>query len=166
MLPHVVRTATMSAFTGPRPLTTHQPQTFNISCTTCRQRKAKCTRIYPCLPCKQSGFECVFLQRRQPRRDGRRKQQVDVAALAKRLNSVETLLKRIRKESRPAITPQWDGRGVVTNAMATNNDADLSQVLGIRQNGSASRNLKGDESKISIPLETDAQGDCHEVCPF
>jgi hypothetical protein len=157
----------MSASTGPTSTSIHQPQTFNISCTTCRQRKVKCTRVYPCLPCKQSGFECVFLQRRQPRRDGRRRKQVDVAALAERLNSVEALLQRIRKGSLPIATAQWNGSEIVTaNATTTSNNADLSQVLDIEQKGCAGQNLKEDQNQTSKSLEIEAQGDCYEMCPF
>ena len=35
-----------------------------LSCTNCRERKVKCDRASPCVPCRKNGLECVFPARR------------------------------------------------------------------------------------------------------
>ena len=46
------------------------PQTYKLSCKSCRHRKIKCDRVHPCANCQKSGraHECVFPQPvRQPK---------------------------------------------------------------------------------------------------
>lgn len=96
----------MSATFSPPSSTPQQPQLsqhpiYSISCTACRQRKIKCPRINPCLPCQQAGYSCEFPPRRQPPRKKRGKMgapPAKVAELADRLADVEALLKQLRPD--------------------------------------------------------------------
>ena len=40
------------------------PTLHPYSCLSCRRKKKKCSRIYPCNNCTRLGSECVFAQRR------------------------------------------------------------------------------------------------------
>ena len=43
-------------------------QTYKLSCKSCRHRKIKCDRVYPCANCQKAGHTCAFPQPvRQPK---------------------------------------------------------------------------------------------------
>ncbi|TFB06975.1 Bikaverin cluster transcription factor bik5 [Trichoderma ghanense] len=43
---------------------TGHPQLNPYSCLSCRKRKKKCDRVYPCVNCRRVGAECLFVPRR------------------------------------------------------------------------------------------------------
>ena len=92
-------TSASSSLSVPVAATSQQPQQriFTISCTACRQRKIKCPRIKPCLPCQQAGYDCEFPQRQRALRKKREKTipPAKVADLADRLAGVEALLSQM-----------------------------------------------------------------------
>lgn len=62
--PSPIGSSTQGRKSPPRPGTV-----YPISCTHCRQRKIKCDKVHPCVPCQRSSFVCVFPERaRHPKK--------------------------------------------------------------------------------------------------
>lgn len=71
------------------------PGTHQISCTNCRKRKIKCSRVEPCGPCQRAGVECVF-RARAPRSHNKGKDPKSrEAELLLRLSRLEGLVSKI-----------------------------------------------------------------------
>ena len=68
-------------------------QGYKLSCKSCRQRKVRCDRVYPCLPCQKSGHQCTFPQ--PMRRLGAKSRN---AELTQRLARLESLVGSLGKE--------------------------------------------------------------------
>ena len=85
---------------------------YPLSCTHCRQRKVKCNKVLPCLPCQRLGLECIFPDRaRNPKkkRSGTRTSNEELLA---RLSRMEQLIgrmegdgKSIKEEPKHSPTP-------------------------------------------------------------
>lgn len=58
----------MSASPGPRQASDAGKEVHALSCISCRQRKVKCTKTYPCPHCLRAGLECIFPTRKKDRR--------------------------------------------------------------------------------------------------
>lgn len=58
----------MSASPGPRQASDSGKEVHALSCVSCRQRKVKCTKTYPCSHCVRGGLECIFPSRKKDRR--------------------------------------------------------------------------------------------------
>ncbi|KAH9906210.1 fungal-specific transcription factor domain-containing protein [Xylariomycetidae sp. FL2044] len=65
-----------------------RPQPKPLSCTSCRARKLKCDRKYPCATCVKSGSQCVFPARKRIQRP-RKTKNLD---LLQRLNRLESIV--------------------------------------------------------------------------
>ncbi|MCJ1371050.1 hypothetical protein MMC20_002265 [Loxospora ochrophaea] len=64
-----------------------------LSCVSCRQRKIKCNKVYPCSPCQKAGRKCVSTNRRvrAPQRTQRALESRD-AELLRRIRRLESLV--------------------------------------------------------------------------
>ena len=91
-----------------------QQQQHALSCTHCRQRKVKCNKSHPCLPCQRANLECVFPERaRHPKKKKHGAKSTNDELLA-RLSRMEQLIGRMEKDgktipeesSQPAMAPQ------------------------------------------------------------
>jgi hypothetical protein len=60
------------------------------SCLSCRKKKKKCNRIYPCNNCQRLGNECVFTQRRVSARQK--------PSAMERLRHLESIVGRLRSD--------------------------------------------------------------------
>lgn len=58
----------MSASPGSRQASDAGKEVHALSCSNCRQRKVKCSKIYPCNHCVRGGLECIFPTRKKDRR--------------------------------------------------------------------------------------------------
>ena len=70
-----------------------------LSCTRCRQRKVKCNKSQPCLPCQRLGIECVFPERaRHPKKkkDGAKTNE----ELLARLSRMEQLIGKMEGDGK------------------------------------------------------------------
>lgn len=54
-----------------------------LSCSNCRQRKVKCSKVHPCPQCVRGGLECVFPTRKRNRRPRQNRQHELLDRLAK-----------------------------------------------------------------------------------
>ncbi|RMZ15835.1 hypothetical protein D0860_01367 [Hortaea werneckii] len=94
----------------PRPLIDEQGRALNPrSCVTCRKRKVKCDRLYPCTNCNKAHIECVFpapgRAPRKPRKpgDGRDKE------LLERLRRLEGVVKGMGVDMPPGSEEKQSG---------------------------------------------------------
>lgn len=62
-----------------------------LSCVSCRQRKVKCNRIFPCSHCVRAGIECVFPSRKRSRKPRLSRQN----ELLLRLSKLEEIVGRV-----------------------------------------------------------------------
>lgn len=58
----------MSASPAPRQASDAGKEMHALSCSSCRQRKVKCSKTYPCPNCVRSGLACLFPTRKKDRR--------------------------------------------------------------------------------------------------
>lgn len=66
-----------------------------LSCSSCRQRKIKCDRSDPCLPCQSAGIECITPNRvRAPRTSQQARLEARDAELLRRIARLERLVTR------------------------------------------------------------------------
>ena len=71
-----------------------------LSCTHCRQRKIKCDKKYPCLPCSRSNLTCVFPERaRHPKKKSAGSKATN-DELMRRLGRMEELIEKIKVEGK------------------------------------------------------------------
>merc|ERR1712072_515669 len=106
----------------PRPLIDEHGRPLNPrSCVTCRKRKVKCDRLYPCTNCNKAHIECVFpapgRAPRKPRKpgDGRDKE------LLERLRRLEGVVKGMGVDVPPGSEDKQNG---VRSDDKTPDDAD------------------------------------------
>lgn len=71
-----------------------------LSCTHCRQRKIKCDKKYPCLPCSRSNLDCVFPERaRHPKKKSASSKATN-DELMRRLGRMEELIEKMKVEGK------------------------------------------------------------------
>ncbi|KAL9609774.1 MAG: hypothetical protein Q9167_005486 [Letrouitia subvulpina] len=72
-----------------------RPSTKPISCKSCRHRKIKCNKVFPCEPCRRSGRECIPISRRAraPRKNQKLLESRD-AELLRRIKRLESLVRK------------------------------------------------------------------------
>lgn len=58
-------------------------EAHTLSCVSCRQRKVKCAKVYPCPHCVRGGLECIFPARKKDRAPRRNKNTELLSRLAK-----------------------------------------------------------------------------------
>lgn len=68
------------------------PSLHPYSCLTCRNKKKRCDRVYPCTNCFKGGSECIFVPRRPSTR-----QKLSLSAM-ERLGHLEDVIKHMRKD--------------------------------------------------------------------
>ncbi|KAI1338327.1 fungal-specific transcription factor domain-containing protein [Xylariaceae sp. FL0016] len=68
-----------------------QTQTKPLSCTQCRARKLKCSRVHPCQNCTRSGADCVYPARKRIQRPRKTKN----TELLQRLNRLESIVGKV-----------------------------------------------------------------------
>lgn len=83
-----------------------------LSCTNCRQRKIRCDKNSPCVPCQQADIACVFPQRAKNRRPRLGSKARD-AQLLLRISQLESIIKSLdpTKLVETSRSPGSDGAG-------------------------------------------------------
>ena len=72
-----------------------------LSCSNCRQRKVKCSKVHPCPQCVRGGLECVFPTRKRNRRPRQNRQH----ELLDRLAKLEEIVGKVDPASLSALKP-------------------------------------------------------------
>lgn len=86
---------------GPSTSLSHPPQQHALSCTHCRQRKVKCDKVHPCVPCQRSKLECVFPERvRHPKKKKGNGSKAASDELMLRLARMEELIEKMKAEGK------------------------------------------------------------------
>lgn len=83
---------------GPKPL----------SCTSCRQRKVKCNKIYPCGPCQKSGINCIFPQRVRVSKAKQGGSKARDTELLRRIGRLESIFSRV-DQAKGLLQPESHG---------------------------------------------------------
>ncbi|KAH8682307.1 fungal-specific transcription factor domain-containing protein [Xylariales sp. PMI_506] len=66
-----------------------------LSCKSCRSRKIKCDRIFPCPQCVRAGAECIFPERKRMQRPRRTKN----SELLNRISRLESIVGKVDLQS-------------------------------------------------------------------
>lgn len=69
-----------------------------LSCVSCRQRKVKCDRVYPCATCQKAGLECVFPSRVRVPRGRKTGLKARDSELLTRIARLESLVSKVDRE--------------------------------------------------------------------
>lgn len=86
------------------------PQLNPYSCLSCRRKKKKCDRVYPCINCRKAGADCLFVPRRPSTRPK------TTQGMLERLQHLEGVISHLRENYvQGASQPSSENTKVHTN---------------------------------------------------